>query len=182
MRKRIIIAVAAMLSVMQLNAQMSNQKGVFETPETNTTAVSHFSQGDVTKGFSYYNMSSNQSNNSFSRGKGFVIRPELYRGLFVNFGYQINPYIQTFACFGYGDGVESGLGLRAYTGDADWVAMFDLRFSLTDFSFPGTSLVAGASYKDLDFGAGVKCYTDGYYYLLVSVLTVGWNIRCYEHR
>lgn len=120
--------------------------------------------------------------NSFSRGQGFVIRPEFYRGLFVSFGYQINPYVQTFLGIGYGDGLTGGLGLRAYTGDANWVAMFDLRFEMTNFSLPGMALVAGASFKDLDFGAGIRAYTDGYNYLIYPVLCVGWNIRCYDHR
>ena len=123
-----------------------------------------------------------KSNHSFTRGDGFVIRPELYRGIFANFGYQINPYVQVYVGLGYSDGLDGALGLRAYTGDANWVAMFDLRFSVTNFALPGVALVAGASYKDLDFGAGLKYYTDGYYYLYVPVLTVGWNIRCYDHR
>lgn len=125
---------------------------------------------------------------SFTRGSGFFIRPELHGGLFATFGYQINPFIQTELSFGLGHlaygfwGLSSSLGARAYTADADWAAMFDLRFSIFNFSVLGTTFAAGASYKDLDFGAGLSYYTDGYYYLIVPLLTVGWNIRCYDHR
>ena len=113
----------------------------------------------------------------FSRKKGFVIRPEIYRGFYASFGYQFNPYLQTFLGIGYGDGFESTLGIRAYTGDAKWAAMFDLRLGLTNFVLPGVSLVAGASYKNFDFGGGLKYYTDGYQYLIVPVISIGWNIR-----
>jgi len=136
----------------------------------------------IQSGFESRHLLAGKSTYSFTRGEGFVIRPELYRGIFANFGYQINPYVQVYLGLGYSDGLDGALGLRAYTGDANWVAMFDLRFSVTDFALPGVALVAGASYKDLDFGAGLKYYTDGYYYLYVPVLTVGWNIRCYDHR
>ncbi len=119
---------------------------------------------------------------TFTRGKGFVIRPELYRGVFASFGYQINPYVQAMLSVGLGDGVEGAMGIRAYTGEANWVGMFDLRLSLTNLVLPGVAMAAGASYKDLDFGVGFKYYTNGYEYLVVPVITVGWNIRCYDHR
>ena len=171
-----------MLLVAQTSAQMSNQEQMFANAGTDKTIDDHCLNLIGTNGLSDHSNAWGLNYSSFTRGQGFVIRPELYRGLFVNFGYQINPYVQTFLSVGYGDGLESALGVRAYTGDADWVAMFDLRFSLTNFVLPGVSLVAGASYKDLDFGAGLKYYTDGYHYLIMSVISVGWNIRCYEHR
>ena len=182
MRKQVLLVAVAILLTTQASAQMSNQECMYVNTGTDKKIDDHFFDVIGTEGMSDYSTKSGLDYSSFTRDQGFVIRPELYRGLFVNFGYQINPYIQTFACFGYGDGIEGGIGARVYTGDADWVAMFDLRFSLTDFSYPGGALVAGASYKDLDFGAGAKYYTDGYYYVIVPVLTVGWNIRCYEHR
>ena len=179
MKKQVIIIAAAMFIAAHGEAQANSSELLAENTKTITVVNTGFSG---TNGLDAYSLMPSGGYNSFSRGQGFVIRPELYRGLFASFGYQINPYVQTFLSVGYGDGVESALGVRAYTGDANWVAMFDLRFSLTNFVLPGVSLVAGASYKDLDFGAGLKYYTDGYYYLIMPVISVGWNIRCYEHR
>ena len=164
MKKQVILIVVAMLITAQGKVQASSNEMLATNPETITIVNTAF------------------EGNLFSRGKGFVIRPELYRGFFASLGYQINPYVQTFMSVGFGDGLEGALGVRAYTGDANWVAMFDLRISLTNFVLPGVSLVAGASYKDLDFGCGLKYYTDGEYYLIMPVFSVGWNIRCYEHR
>ena len=161
------------------NAQVNCSELLAENNETTTVVNSEVGSAD---GLETYSLMPREGDNTFSRGKGFVIRPELYRGLFASFGYQINPYLQTFLSVGYGDGLESAIGLRAYTSDANWAAMFDLRFSLTNFVLPGLSLVGGASYKDLDFGGGLKYYTDGYYYLIMPVISVGWNIRCYEHK
>ncbi|MBQ3709896.1 MAG: hypothetical protein II887_04250, partial [Bacteroidales bacterium] len=31
---------------------------------------------------------------TYTRGKGFFVRPDVYGGLFANVGYQINPYLQ----------------------------------------------------------------------------------------
>ena len=42
------------------------------------------------------------SSGGFTRGSGFVIRPELYSGLFATLGYQINPYVQLSGGFGFG--------------------------------------------------------------------------------
>jgi len=119
---------------------------------------------------------------SFTRGSGFVIRPELYRGFYGSFGYQFNPYIQSFVSVGYGDGLAFAVGARAYTNDNNWAGMFDLRCSLTNFNVLGVSLVGGASYKDLDFGFGGTLYTSGGKYAIVPVISIGWNIRCYPHR
>lgn len=69
------------------------------------------------------------SGNGYTRGSGFVIRPELYSGLFATFGYQANPYVQLSGGFGFGldayGGFVTSLGLRTYTSDANWAAMFD---------------------------------------------------------
>ncbi len=173
MRKKVLLIAIATIFAMQGKAQMSYNKDFSHQPSITLCS------SDGQDSYSYMGKS---SSGYFTRGQGFVIRPELYRGLFASIGYQINPYVQTFLSVGYGDGLEGAFGVRAYTGDADWVAMFDLRFSMTEFVLPGASLVAGASYKDLDFGAGLKTYSDGYYYLIVPVLSVGWNIRCYDHR
>lgn len=178
MKKTVILIALAMMAGVHCFAQMS---AFDNSAKEEKSSLISLSKGVLNADHSneHTNLS---SYGSFTRGDGFVIRPELYRGIFANFGYQINPYVQVYLGLGYSDGLDGALGLRAYTGDANWVAMFDLRFSVTDFALPGVALVAGASYKDLDFGAGLKYYTDGYYYLYVPVLTVGWNIRCYNHR
>ena len=31
---------------------------------------------------------------SYTRGRGFFVRPEMYGGFFANVGYQISPYVQ----------------------------------------------------------------------------------------
>ncbi len=179
MKKQVLLIAAAMMVAAHGRAQTNSSEMLAENVEITTSFSRTYCEKD---GLETYSLMPSRGYNSFTRGHGFVIRPELYRGLFASLGYQINPYVQTFLSVGYGDGLESALGVRTYTGDANWVAMFDLRFSLTNFVLPGVSLVAGASYKDLDFGAGLKYYTDGYYYLVMPVLSVGWNIRCYDHR
>lgn len=178
MKKQVILIVVAMLITAQGKVQASSNEMLATNTETITIVNTVF---EGTDGLEKYSLMPREGN-LFSRGQGFVIRPELYRGFFASLGYQINPYVQTFMSVGFGDGLEGALGVRAYTGDANWVAMFDLRISLTNFVLPGVSLVAGASYKDLDFGCGLKYYTDGEYYLIMPVISVGWNIRCYEHR
>ena len=39
---------------------------------------------------------------NYTRGSGFVIRPELYSGLFATIGYQFNPYVQLSGGVGVG--------------------------------------------------------------------------------
>lgn len=177
MKKQLLFIAAIIFVAAQGKAQNNNMNLLAENVVTATSTTIN-----ETTAIESYSLLQNNGYNSFTRGQGFVIRPELYRGLYASLGYQINPYVQTFVSFGYGEGLEGALGVRAYTGDANWVAMFDLRASVTNFEIPGVSLVAGASFKDLDFGAGIKYYSDGYYYLIVPILSIGWNIRCYEHR
>ena len=122
---------------------------------------------------------------SYTRGSGFVIRPEFYRGLYLSLGYQINPFVQPFLSIGAGgDGLASSAGARIYTNEGNWAGMIDVRADYNiDYELYGASLVGGASYKDLDFGTGLSYLTNGgkKNYLL-WVLSVGWNIRCYKHR
>ena len=122
---------------------------------------------------------------SYTRGSGFVIRPELYRGIYLSIGYQINPFVQPFLSIGAGgDGLASAAGARIYTNEGIWAGMIDVRADYNiDYELYGASLVGGASYKDLDFGTGLRYLTNGgkKNYLL-WVLCVGWNIRCYKHR
>ena len=122
---------------------------------------------------------------SYTRGSGFVIRPELYRGFYLSLGYQINPFVQPLLSIGIGgDVLASSVGARIYTNEGDWAGMIDVRANYNiDYELYGASLVGGASYKDLDFGTGLRYLTNGgkKNYLL-WVLCVGWNIRCYKHR
>ena len=113
-------------------------------------------------------------------------RPSYTRGSgFVTLGYQINPFVQPFLSIGVGgDGLASSAGARIYTNEGNWAGMIDVRADYNiDYELFGASLVAGASYKDLDFGTGLSYLTNGQKknYLL-WVLSVGWNIRCYKHR
>lgn len=129
------------------------------------------------------------TNNGYTRGNGFVIRPELYSGLFATLGYQINPYVQLSGGIGFGldqyGGVITTFGIRTYTSDANWAAMFDYHIgflSIQGLNLARHTIVGGASYKDFDFGAGLMYVTDGYDSGIGFSITLGFNIRCYEHR
>ena len=131
----------------------------------------------------------NFSGTGFSRGSGFVIRPELYSGLFATLGYQINPYVQLSGGLGFGldqyGGMITALGIRTYTSDANWAAMFDYHIGLVSIqglSLTRHTIIGGASYKDFDFGAGLMYITDGYDSGIGLSITLGYKIRCYKHR
>jgi hypothetical protein len=130
-----------------------------------------------------------QKVNTFTRGKGFLARPELYGGFFLNGGYQFNPYVQ--ATLGVGVTLDpvfiTHAGVRVYTGVKKWAGMFDYHAGICNYSgitILRHSIVGGASYKDLDFGIGFQYVSapnvgaSG----LGLLITIGWNIRFYEHR
>lgn len=122
------------------------------------------------------------SGSSFTRGHGFVIRPEFYRGIYASFGYQFNPFIQSYFSIGYGDAMTLYVGLRCYTNDSNWAGMFDTRFGFNGYGF-NQSLIGGASYKDLDFGLGWLFYYPGDIdFTILPAISIGWNIRCYPHK
>lgn len=126
---------------------------------------------------------------SYNRGSGFVMRPELYGGFFFNAGYQINPYIQVTG--GVGITIDPTFvihaGARAYTSPNRWAAMFDYHIgTIVGYGLWRNSIVAGAAYKDLDFGVGLQYISGNAYGQHIAnaglLITVGWNIRCYPHR
>ena len=138
-------------------------------------------------------------NGSYTRGRGFFIRPELYGGLFLNVGYQINPYVQlsvgpggTLFINQSGNNISvdfSGIvhgGVRVYTSDNPWAGMIDYHAGVIKEGknlAQRHSLVGGASYKDLDFGGGLQfVFGPNTQVLAYGVLvTVGYNIRFYKH-
>lgn len=131
----------------------------------------------------------NFAGKGYTRGSGFVIRPELYSGLFATIGYQINPYVQISGGWGFGldsyGGSIISLGVRTYTSDAKWAAMFDYHIGFVNIqglNLTRHTIVGGASYKDFDFGAGLMYITDGYDSGIGLSITLGYNIRCYKHR
>lgn len=124
-----------------------------------------------------------EENAVFSR-EGVVIRPELYSGLFVEAGYQFNPYFQLTGGLGFGldgfGGLVKTLGGRAYFSSTNFTPFADYHFSF--FSFDGTllfrnTIVAGLSYKNFDLGAGAMLLSDGYYSAVGLSITFGYNIR-----
>ena len=129
----------------------------------------------------------NQKVNTFTRGKGFFARPEVFGGFFLNGGYQFNPYIQ--ASLGAGITIDPVFvvhgGARVYTGVKKWAGMFDYHVGVCNYAgyfLTRHTLIGGASYKDLDFGAGIHYLTLGGVGGLGPALCIGWNIRFYQHR
>ena len=138
-------------------------------------------------------------NGSYTRGRGFFIRPELYGGLFVNVGYQINPYVQlsvgpggTLFINQSGSNVSvdfSGMvhgGVRVYTGKNPWTGFVDYHVGAFRYNRDPVwrhSLVGGASYKDLDFGGGLQVMFGPNSQVIGygPLVTVGYNIRFYRH-
>ena len=136
---------------------------------------------DMTNGEFYHS--------SFTRGRGFIVRPELYSGLFATFGYQINPYVQLSGGIGFGldqyGGTSTSLGIRTYTSDTKFAVMFDYHIGLVNFQGLGLirhTIIGGFSFKDFDLGAGLMYVTDGYDSGKGLSMTLGYNIRCYKHR
>lgn len=129
----------------------------------------------------------NQNVNTFTRGKGFFARPEVFGGFFLNGGYQFSPYFQ--ASLGAGITIDPVFvvhgGVRVYTGVKKWAGMFDYHVGFCNYSgyfLTRHTLIGGASYKDLDFGAGIHYLTLGGNGVLSPAISIGWNIRFYKHR
>ncbi len=135
----------------------------------------------------------------YTRGSGFFVRPDVYGGFFANVGYQISPYVQVsvgpgalFLINNTGNNVSVDLagtvhgGVRVYTGKNPWTGFVDYHVGAFRYNRDPVwrhSLVGGASYKDLDFGAGMQVnfgpnsQVIGY----GPVITVGYNFRFYKH-
>lgn len=128
-----------------------------------------------------------QKPNTFTRGKGFLARPEVFGGFFLNGGYQFSPYVQ--ASLGVGITIDPVFvthgGIRVYTGVKKWTGMFDYHVGFCNYSgyfLTRHTLIGGASYKDFDFGAGIHFLTAGGAAAISPAIAIGWNIRFYEHR
>jgi hypothetical protein len=135
----------------------------------------------------------------YTRGSGFFVRPDVYGGFFANVGYQISPYVQVsvgpgalFLINNPGNNVSIDFvgtvhgGVRVYTGKNPWTGFVDYHVGAFRYNRDPIwrhSLVGGASYKDLDFGAGLQInfgpnsQVVGY----GPVITVGYNFRFYRH-
>lgn len=184
MKKRCLIVAAMLLLGGMLSAQTSLTFGdatKLDLP-SGSTKLENISLHD---GQQSLNVQQGNYLSSYTRGSGFVIRPELYRGFYLSLGYQINPFVQPFLSIGAGgDGLATSAGARIYTNEGNWAGMIDVRADYNiDYELYGASIVGGASYKDLDFGTGLSYLTNGgNKNHLLWVLSVGWNIRCYRHR
>ncbi|MBR1798859.1 MAG: hypothetical protein IJ761_03040 [Bacteroidales bacterium] len=126
---------------------------------------------------------------NYTRGSGFVIRPELNNGLLATLGYQINPHIMIEGSIGFGLGdpaaITTVVGARAYASDRPWTIFFDYRIgteSVSGYSIARHTFIAGIAYKDFDLGGGVIFGTDGTASATFLSISIGYNIRCYTHR
>lgn len=148
----------------------------------------------------YQTVVNQKKTSTYTRGKGFFIRPEAQGGFvkggyYVNGGYQFNPYVQASVGIGLtamaitsrraqlGFGIYGGT--RVYTGKSKWAGMFDYHMGIS--SIKGTwifenSLIGGASYKDFDFGAGAVLLKAPNTVTFGMLFALGWNIRLYKHR
>lgn len=132
---------------------------------------------------------------TFTRGQGFLVRPEMYGGFLLNVGYQFNPYFQVTV--GAGVTIDPSTiaqaGVRVYTNKGNWAGMIDYHYCRGNYR--GTNsygtysnritahrLVGGASFKDLDFGGGIQLVTLGSQIGIGPAITVGYNIRFYKHK
>ena len=131
--------------------------------------------------------------NGSPRCQGFFIRPSLYGGVFVDAGYQFNPYIQASAGGGISLVMANGSlvdsypayiahgGVRAYTSRNKWAGMFDYHAGYHNFrgrDYIRQSLVGGASFDNLDFGGGLfLIHNTSGDYVYGLLVTVGWNFR-----
>lgn len=135
----------------------------------------------------------------YTRGSGFFVRPDVYGGFFANVGYQISPYVQVsvgpgalFLINNTGNNVSVDLagtvhgGVRVYTGKNPWTGFVDYHVGAFRYNRDPVwrhSLVGGASYKDLDFGAGMQVNFGPNSQVIDygPVITVGYNFRFYKH-
>ena len=135
------------------------------------------------------NNEKDSTKNVYTRGNGFIVRPELYSGLFATIGYQINPYVQLSGGIGFGldeyGGLVTNLGARAYTSPTSWAAFIDYHIgfiSIQGINLTRHTIVGGVSYKDFDLGGGIMYLTYGFNNAIGLSITIGYNIRCYKHR
>ena len=136
---------------------------------------------------------------SYTRGRGFFVRPEMYGGFFANVGYQISPYVQVsvgpgvlFLLGQSGNNLSIDIagtvhgGVRVYTGKKPWAGLIDYHVGAFRYNRDPIwrhSLVGGASYKDLDFGGGLQVMfgPNSQVFGYGPLVTVGYNFRFYKH-
>lgn len=121
---------------------------------------------------------------AYTRGSCFVIRPELYSGLYLEAGYQFNPYLQLTGGVGAGLADNGGwsltLGGRYYitrTKFAPFVDYHAATIHINDIVLLRNTLVAGLSYKNFDLGGGAMLLTHAGRNSIVPTITIGYNIR-----
>lgn len=121
---------------------------------------------------------------TYTRSDCYIVRPELYSGLFVEAGYQFNPYLQLSGGVGFGlDGVGGlcwTIGGRAYFTPTKFTPFIDYHFATVNYEgilLLRNTIVGGLSYKNFDIGAGAMHLSDGYYSAIGMTITIGYNIR-----
>lgn len=121
---------------------------------------------------------------AYTRGSCFVIRPEFYSGLFLEAGYQFNPFFQLTGGVGAGLAANGGwsltLGGRLYITRTKFAPFVDYHFAtihINDIVVLRNTFVAGLSYKNFDFGAGAMHLSYGDRNSIVPTATIGYNFR-----
>ena len=138
-------------------------------------------------------------NNDYTRGTGttnagFFIRPEYHGGWSLTIGVQPRSWGQFYVgvCQLMTKDMAWTMGMRFWFYDTEFSGWFDNRYSFGfDFNNMAMSLSLGFSFKDFDVGVGLEYgsdpampyeYIDAYQLTLHPVFSIGYNIRCYEHR
>lgn len=125
---------------------------------------------------------------AYTRGSCIVIRPELFSGLFLEAGYQFNPYFQVTGGFGAGLARDGGwsltLGGRYYITSTKFAPFVDFHAAtihINDIVVLRNTLVAGLSYKNFDLGGGAMLLSHGDRNSIVPTATIGYNFRIRKH-
>lgn len=122
---------------------------------------------------------------TFTRESDYLIRPELFGAVAVEFGYQFNPQIQ--GSLGFGLELSEGLacpelllGVRAYASDTKWTAFFDYHIGLLlieGYAIPTHRFTVGPSFKNFDFGGGILYVNIDGVGAWGPCINIGYNFR-----